>query len=247
MSFPKISRKVSTIGKTRFLEIETKFLMKKLTLRLDKKLCTGCGVCYNVCPKEAIDRGPIGAAKRLEIAGTPDLDLSPEVADPNKCSYCGVCVTLCPFNSLTLLIDDEEVPISELQINKEHALPELDIEEATTKKSKQLVKKYFEGEIVLDNDKCVGGCSTCVLVCPTGAIRKPPVEDGEKQGWVMSQKTVFDKSDCIYCGACYSVCGSDAITFKRTKVYVKKDSEFNEPFWPDIEQKLLNPKRSLPG
>ncbi len=243
MSFPKISRKVVTAGNTRFLEIETKFLTKKLTLRLDKKVCTGCGVCYNVCPKEAIDRGPIGAAKRLEIAGTPDLDLSPEVADPNKCSYCGVCVTMCPFNALSLLIDGEEVAIPNLQINKEHALPELEIEEAITKKSKQKVKKYFEGEIKLDSTKCAGGCSTCVLVCPTGAISKPPPTG--KGGWVMSEKTILDERDCVYCGACYSVCGSDAIKFKRTKIYLKKGTAFNEPFWPTIEKKLLTPKRSL--
>lgn len=51
---------------------------------VDKEQCTGCGICEQTCPADAI---------------TVD-----EVAhvDPDKRTECGACVDECPFGAITL-------------------------------------------------------------------------------------------------------------------------------------------------
>jgi NADH:ubiquinone oxidoreductase subunit F (NADH-binding)/NAD-dependent dihydropyrimidine dehydrogenase PreA subunit/(2Fe-2S) ferredoxin len=51
----------------------------------------------------------------------------------------------------------------------------------------------------IDPDTCTG-CTTCVQVCPSGAI------SGEKK-----QPHVIDQSKCIKCSACYEVCRVEAV------------------------------------
>ncbi len=52
--------------------------------KLDKNLCTGCGACYNICPKNAI-----------EMKADKDGFLQP-VIDDEKCINCGLCASICP-------------------------------------------------------------------------------------------------------------------------------------------------------
>ena len=68
--------------------------------------------------------------------------------------------------------------------------------------SKTNLKQYFHA-VQLNRDKCVG-CTKCVRVCPTEAIR------------VRGGKAQIDPNRCIDCGQCIEVCPVNAL-------YIKKD------------------------
>jgi MinD superfamily P-loop ATPase len=71
------------------------------------------------------------------------------------------------------------------------------------------VKKTFEGNLALNNEKCPEGCQDCIDVCPiTGTLFLG--EDG---------KVHVNELSCTYCGACKVVCPVDeALTVKRGKI-----------------------------
>lgn len=46
--------------------------------------CTQCGLCIDVCPPKALQRGKAGAV----------------VVDAEKCDACGICVTACPHGAI---------------------------------------------------------------------------------------------------------------------------------------------------
>jgi len=51
---------------------------------IDKSVCTGCGVCVDVCPTEAI----VAESDKFEI-----------VAD--DCIDCGICAGVCPVEAIS--------------------------------------------------------------------------------------------------------------------------------------------------
>ncbi|MEZ5336040.1 MAG: 4Fe-4S binding protein [Methanolobus sp.] len=53
---------------------------------VDKSTCTGCGVCVDSCPVEAISMS--------------DDDIA--VVNPDECVDCGDCVEICPVEAITL-------------------------------------------------------------------------------------------------------------------------------------------------
>ncbi|MFP3946389.1 MAG: indolepyruvate ferredoxin oxidoreductase subunit alpha [Archaeoglobaceae archaeon] len=53
-------------------------------LRIDQRLCDGCGLCVDVCP-----------------LGSIELDGLAEV-DQDTCTDCGVCVDVCPNEAILL-------------------------------------------------------------------------------------------------------------------------------------------------
>jgi formate hydrogenlyase subunit 6/NADH:ubiquinone oxidoreductase subunit I len=57
---------------------------KNMAAVVDKEACTGCGVCVDVCPVEAI-------IMENEKASITD-----------ECSECGVCVDECPSDAISL-------------------------------------------------------------------------------------------------------------------------------------------------
>ncbi len=74
-------------------------------------------------------------------------------------------------------------------------------------------KKYFHS-VTLSRDKCVG-CTRCVRVCPTEAIR------------VRNQKAIIEPSKCIDCGQCIDVCPTNAITIKHDSLKDLKRYKYN--------------------
>ncbi|MGQ4895161.1 MAG: NADH-quinone oxidoreductase subunit D [Candidatus Njordarchaeia archaeon] len=59
---------------------------------LDTNKCTGCKLCYNVCPNKAIEM--------VEMTIDNKKVLRPEI-DYGKCCFCGLCVDVCPPKALT--------------------------------------------------------------------------------------------------------------------------------------------------
>jgi 4Fe-4S ferredoxin len=208
---------------------EMKMLDVDAKLTLDRDKCTGCGICITVCPKEAIERGPVGAADK-KLSDVPAV-----LVDEKKCSFCGVCVHLCPFGALELRINDQP----KLLVVEGGALPQLKYEEVKRVKDEgKIAKKFFEGELKAHPEKCPGGCATCTLICPTGALSIPKRE----HPWDKPPKIEVDQDKCILCGVCVSGCpGEGALELVRTNVL--SEGEHTE-IWDKIVEKLKTPKTS---
>ena len=228
MSFPKISRSIS-----KDLEhVKVQFLTESLELILDRTKCVGCGTCARVCPKEAISRGPVAAARRF-----PSLeDIIPEIYDPEKCVFCGTCVVMCPFSTLTLKKDGQVIELEDIQIVKEKVVPKLEFEAKKITDItgvERVVKQYSDGEISIVDEECAGGCEACADVCPSGAITVPERSD---KGWETVPNVVVDPEKCIFCGSCDNACPTGAVKLKITEV--KVSGEFSEMFWEPLLERL---------
>ena len=57
------------------------------------------------------------------------------------------------------------------------------------------------GALRVETAKCAEGCATCLPVCPTQAITRPP-----------GNPVALDLGKCIFCAACIEACPTKAIT-----------------------------------
>jgi len=51
---------------------------------VDLARCTGCGICWEVCPQDAVSPGRV------------------PVIDPQRCTGCGTCLRQCPRGAIRL-------------------------------------------------------------------------------------------------------------------------------------------------
>ena len=61
---------------------------------IDPAVCTGCGLCFAVCPERAIDS---------VLTPNPDFPEFPTVdflVNTEKCIRCGECLKICPFAAI---------------------------------------------------------------------------------------------------------------------------------------------------
>ncbi|MFW9820998.1 MAG: 4Fe-4S binding protein, partial [Candidatus Thorarchaeota archaeon] len=218
MSFPKITRSISK----EIEHVKVQFLLESLELVLDRTKCVGCGTCARVCPKEAISRGPVAAARRF-----PNMeDIIPEIYDPEKCVFCGTCVVMCPFSALSIKKDGELIELNDIQIVKENVVPKIEFEVKKITDNtgiERIAKLYVAGEVAIIDSECAGGCDACADVCPSGAITVPEKSD---KGWETVPNVVVDPEKCIFCGSCDNACPTGAVKLKITDV--KTSGEYSE-------------------
>lgn len=175
--------------KRKEIRLSRDFLTRKNVLRLDKDLCIGCGICAQICPKEAVDEKPASVVNgRLKKKPTIDIDAT-------SCVFCGECVVLCPYNALKMEVDGEETT----NVVKNEVFPVL-LKEIQVKKS----ICYFKPECNLE----------CEDSCPTDSIKvnAKRSEDGK-----IFRVTDIDinKALCLYCKVCEAACPLGAIHVKK--------------------------------
>ncbi len=195
-----------------------------VTLTLDLNKCVGCGTCAIVCPKEAIERGPVGAV------GKGETKLPPILVNEKKCSFCGVCSYMCPFEALELKINGEP----RLILVEEGALPSLEYKEFITIRGNRKARKYAEGELIAHWELCPAGCSTCAEVCPNEAITIPKPE----KPWEKVPRVQVNKDKCLLCGLCVYACPAPgALELNRIKINYDENAEHTS-LWDRIVEKL---------
>jgi 4Fe-4S ferredoxin len=173
--------------KRREIQVKRNFLTRSYLIHLDKKLCVGCGICAEICPKEAIDERPHSVVGgRLRKKPTIDFDI-------DSCILCGECAVLCPLNALRMEVDGKEVSI----IVKNEAFP-------------VLVK-----EITVMREECKPECELrCQEECPTEAIKV--LTESSEDGKILRITDVeINEPLCLYCKRCESACPLDAIRVKK--------------------------------
>lgn len=84
-----------------------------------------------------------------------------------------------------------------------------------------MVENIFHHALKVDIDKCVG-CSHCMMVCPTHAIRL-------KQG-----KATIHANKCIDCGECLKACPHDAIFVEQDDFNMIFNYKYRVALFPSI-------------
>ena len=74
-------------------------------LDYDYKKCAGFSICVELCPKKALQEGPL-----QEIA--KGLDAPPVLIDLDACVFCGMCVNFCPLRAFQMTVQEKR-PVTE--------------------------------------------------------------------------------------------------------------------------------------
>jgi 4Fe-4S ferredoxin len=198
---------------------------KKLIYKPD--LCSGCNICVQICPFDAIELGPV-----TEIA-TGEIDSPYILIDQDKCEYCGLC-TLCPLNAIEFTFNDEDIKklddyprlkrsylLDDEKCVKcflcEEVCPMEAIEADVKVKKKEDIVKYPEGvsfkdldlkgTLNIDLDKCTY-CKLCDKLCD--ALEIVPTDSSPLNIYGGKRIDVY-WDECDYCGLCEDICPVDAI------------------------------------
>jgi len=72
---------------------------KKFVIKVDRRLCKGCNLCIEFCPKNVLALSDDLGEKGVPVA---------EVRDGEACIGCGNCTIVCPEAAVELRIVEEE-------------------------------------------------------------------------------------------------------------------------------------------
>ena len=191
-------------------KIERNDLSRYYSLTLNKEVCNGCGVCAEICPKDAIKEAPATIEQGILVkkpAITFDID---------NCILCGECAVLCPLNALTMRIDKKEIST----LVKNDAFPSL-LKGIVVSKEKVAVYDYDSSNDSLNKteytqlSKCKPECEIrCQKECPTEAVQVS-VQRSEDNQIVKIIDVNIDESKCMYCKRCELACPFNAIEVKK--------------------------------
>lgn len=184
--------------------------------RRDKKVvytpefCVGCGICSQVCPKDAISLGLVGAVARGVI-----YDL-PIYINAEECTTCVLCSRTCPFGALTMIAGGKK-EVSDVYIRYGTKKTMVDLQnckycglcaEACPAGAIFIEKRMaedgtltFKGKIEIDGTKCIH-CGWCAAVCPTNSITVQKPFEGLFELYT---------ERCCGCGTCIEICPCNAL------------------------------------
>lgn len=187
-------------------KIERQDLSNYYSITLNKEQCNGCGVCAEICPKEAIKETPATVEKGV-LVRKPAITF-----DADKCILCGECTVVCPLNALTMRINKEEIST----IVKNEAFPSL-LKDIKVSKEKVVDYDYDPLNDTLTKKeyfqlaKCKPECElVCQKECPSEAIQVS-VQSSEDNQIKEIVDVTFDQSKCTYCKHCQLACPFNAI------------------------------------
>lgn len=178
------------------LVVERILHTKRYSLTLKKTWCPGCGICVEVCPREAMEVKK-GLKTKEGEAKSPTIDI-----DEQKCQYCGICNTLCPFGAIEHRVDGK---------------PWIAVVEAES--FPQLVR-----DIEVNTQKCDVGCVECEEACPLELIKvRVQTPDGQEVTDVESTShreglmvvVNLDQDHCPCCRLCEVKCPYDALHVRK--------------------------------
>ncbi|NHJ87076.1 MAG: 4Fe-4S dicluster domain-containing protein [Asgard group archaeon] len=228
----KMTRYATAKRKSNLIITERKEGRTNTSIVLDVSKCTGCNLCWTVCPRYAIERGPIGASIRQRVKEPPIR------INYYKCVFCGLCAFICPFDALTLQINGKSAE----KIKQGVSLPYLKGHKVLCSKNDNTALKFIEGKIEVNDDLCPGGCSTCIEICPVECLSLPVAT--KEEPWEKTAKVGVNRDKCLYCGACLFACPTGgAINLERTKISCSEEGS-DSRIWQNIEQKLKKPVAS---
>ncbi len=204
-------------GRELFYERKSPTEIRTLIFKSDE--CTGCGICVEACPREAIEINVIGASKNLNA---PKL-----IFDPEKCYLCGICYNLCPVGAIDFKIKGSSTNISKRTslgkfsfINekcdfkdKERKIMCDDCEFACPRSAIKATVENNKNTIEHKDEVCVR-CGTCALACPREAIEVEKPFLGEIS---------VDLEKCQSCGVCVEVCPTKSIKMPKKEPWEKTD------------------------
>ena len=194
--------KIKEIESKKTFRLERNLLSSFSSLVLDKESCNGCGICVEVCPKEAITQDT-GVVEKGVFVKKPKINI-----DSKSCILCGECVALCPLKALVMKVDGEEISIVEKNESFPSLLKGIEV-------LKETVSVYDDGCFSLDTlhktdhtelSRCSPECEVrCQNECPTEAISVSAQrsDSGNIEKIVDVQ---IDESKCIYCKRCELAC-----------------------------------------
>ena len=174
------------MSKTRnILRLTQRYITKTQERILDREGCLGCGICADVCTKEAITLSE-AIIEKGRLVKRPEVTI-----DAGKCVMCGTCAVFCPSGALNVTVEGaEEPPVVTFE-----AIP-------TLKKT-----------ITVDASGCNIDCElACQESCPVDVIEvKTVTDDGETR----ISDVVVDRARCIYCKRCVTACPYALIEVER--------------------------------
>lgn len=190
---------------------------------VDLAKCNFCGICDILCPYGAIDVNLDGKhiLSVVEKESFPQLIRDIQV-DTSKCPIdCIECEEACPLDLIKVswltpdgkavesvsALEPESEPKLKVDIQREHC-PCCRVCEVKCPEGMIHVRKFLNGKISINTERCPAGCKDCLDVCPiTGALY---LSDEDR-------KVHVNETFCVYCGACKIVCPvEEALDLKRT-------------------------------
>ncbi|MCL1831207.1 MAG: 4Fe-4S dicluster domain-containing protein [Oscillospiraceae bacterium] len=231
------------VEKDGVLEVGQIMYTKKYIFSLDRQLCKGCQLCMLVCPRNAVSiipqedvDGQAVASKidinenicdfhgicavvcpfsaiKISVNGDETLNAVKMEVFPTLTRDISIDTSLCEEDCTTC---EEVCPLGIMSVTKNDGKTEVDVKTELCASCRVCwdecpsqcvdVSKFIEGSIQINSEHCPEGCTRCLDVCPLDAI---DIDDDDK---------VYAKNlNCIYCGACKTVCPNDeALTIVRT-------------------------------